>query len=169
MTQEAIDKLDTIAEIKSHPPSKMQVFTCSMVSLFALIIIISFPTISATPRLRLEDSTTTNYTDFIKASCEITRYADLCFKTLSPFATAVRNSNLPWRNRTNELIEGRIGIKSNLPWRNRSQFGAGYGAVGCSSLCDYGRCSSLFRNSDRDLLLSSHAISFRSVIDRLGK
>ena len=76
----------------------MQVFTCSMVSLFALIIIISFPTISATPRLRLEDTTTTNYTDFIKASCEITRYADLCFKTLSPFATAVRNSEMELAN-----------------------------------------------------------------------
>ncbi|KAL4556828.1 hypothetical protein LXL04_034992 [Taraxacum kok-saghyz] len=63
-----------------------------------LIIIISFPTISATPRLRLEDTTTTNYIDFIKASCEIMRYADLCFKTLSPFATAVRNSEMEFTN-----------------------------------------------------------------------
>ncbi|KAL4575943.1 hypothetical protein LXL04_012030 [Taraxacum kok-saghyz] len=97
MTQEAIDKLDTIAEIKPHPPSKMQVFTCSMISLFALIII-SFPSISATPRLRLEDTTNSNYTDFIKASCGTTRYADLCFKTLSPFATAVGNSEMELAN-----------------------------------------------------------------------
>ncbi|CAH1438906.1 unnamed protein product [Lactuca virosa] len=68
----------------------MQPFTCFMASLLVLALV-SFTTISATPRLRLE---TDSDTDFIKASCEATRYADLCFKTLSPFATTVQSSQM---------------------------------------------------------------------------
>ncbi|GJU73934.1 21 kDa protein [Tanacetum coccineum] len=52
----------------------MQPFTCAMLSLFAILTI----SISAT---------SDTGADFIKASCDTTRYPDLCYKTLSPFAS----------------------------------------------------------------------------------
>ncbi|KAI3720810.1 hypothetical protein L2E82_31804 [Cichorium intybus] len=87
------DKLDTTAE--TTPTTKMQPFTCSMLTLLAII---SFTVVSATSRFRLETDSDTPNTDFIKASCETTRYADLCFKTLSPFATTVQTSQMELAN-----------------------------------------------------------------------
>ncbi|MFS7958510.1 putative pectinesterase [Helianthus anomalus] len=71
----------------------MQPLTCSMLSLLAIIIFLSnnLTIIIATSRLPLQtnsDSKATN-ADFIKASCQVTKYADLCFQTLSPYAATI--------------------------------------------------------------------------------
>ncbi|KAI3808883.1 hypothetical protein L1987_24846 [Smallanthus sonchifolius] len=68
----------------------MQPFTCSMLSLLAILsffLSYNFTIISATSTNSDPD---TAYTDFIKASCQATKYADLCFKTLSPYAATIQ-------------------------------------------------------------------------------
>ncbi|KAD7480383.1 hypothetical protein E3N88_03519 [Mikania micrantha] len=47
--------------------------------------------ISASSRFRLENDSDTS-TSFIKASCQATRYPDLCYKTLAPYATTVQTN-----------------------------------------------------------------------------
>nr|XP_043631683.1 pectinesterase inhibitor 7-like [Erigeron canadensis] len=78
----------------------MQPFTCSMLSLLAIIsfsISFNFTICLATSRFRLESDSDTN-TDFIKASCDTTRYADLCFKTLSPYADTIQKNPMELAN-----------------------------------------------------------------------
>ncbi|KAI3748984.1 hypothetical protein L6452_12468 [Arctium lappa] len=73
----------------------MQPFTCSLLFL-SLLAIFNFSLISATSRFLTE--TISSQTDFIKASCETTRYPDLCFKTLSPFAATIQTSPMELAN-----------------------------------------------------------------------
>lgn len=77
----------------------MQPFTCSMLSLLWCISF-TFTIISATSRFWLETNLYTNITvtDFIKASCETTRYPDLCYKTLSPYATSIQTNAMELAN-----------------------------------------------------------------------
>ncbi|KAJ9539739.1 hypothetical protein OSB04_026245 [Centaurea solstitialis] len=67
----------------------MQPFTSLLLSL-PLLAIFNLTLISATSRFLTETNST--QLDFIKASCETTRYPDLCFETLSPFSNAIQTS-----------------------------------------------------------------------------
>ncbi|KAD5961298.1 hypothetical protein R6Q59_014253 [Mikania micrantha] len=65
--------------------------TYSMLSLLT-IIFLTFATEASRlqPATGPDTDTNTTYTDFIKASCQTTKYAELCFKTLSPYAEAIQ-------------------------------------------------------------------------------
>ncbi|KAI3793093.1 hypothetical protein L1987_35706 [Smallanthus sonchifolius] len=76
---------------------KMQPFTCSMLPLLAILSLFLSQNfiiiISATSRFLLEsDSGSDTYTDFIEDSCQTTWYADLCFKTLSPYTATIQTN-----------------------------------------------------------------------------
>ncbi|XP_071705561.1 pectinesterase inhibitor 7-like [Rutidosis leptorrhynchoides] len=81
----------------------MQPFTYSMLSflaIFSLCFQFNFTNIFATSRFQLESKLHTNETDtdFIKASCETTRYPDLCYKTLSPYASTIETNAMELAN-----------------------------------------------------------------------
>ncbi|KAK1421392.1 hypothetical protein QVD17_23692 [Tagetes erecta] len=77
----------------------MQPFTSSMLTLLAIILSHNFTIIFATSRLQSQNDFDSNSnTDFIKASCEATKYADLCVKTLSPYATTIQTNQMALAN-----------------------------------------------------------------------
>ncbi|KAL8210829.1 hypothetical protein R6Q57_005266 [Mikania cordata] len=65
--------------------------TYSMLSLLT-IIFLTFTTEASSLQSATGPDTDTNktYADFIKASCQTTKYAELCFKTLSPYAETIQ-------------------------------------------------------------------------------
>ncbi|KAJ0705438.1 putative pectinesterase [Helianthus annuus] len=87
----------------------MQPFTCYMLPLLAILPIFlshNFIIIHATSRLtetktKTKTKTETNldtYKDFIKVSCQTTKYANLCYKTLSPYAADIKKNPMALAN-----------------------------------------------------------------------
>ncbi|KAK1409200.1 hypothetical protein QVD17_35725 [Tagetes erecta] len=77
--------------------AKMQPFI--MLTLLPILLFLShnFIIINATSRFRLETESDV-YTGFIKSSCQTTRYADLCYKTLSPYASTIQTNPMELAN-----------------------------------------------------------------------
>ncbi|KAI7750865.1 hypothetical protein M8C21_025271 [Ambrosia artemisiifolia] len=75
-----------------------------MLSLLAIIIIFisnNFTIISASSRLQfnqINSESDTAYTNFINSSCQVTKYADLCYQTLAPYAATIHINSLELAN-----------------------------------------------------------------------